>query len=620
MSEGAAGKIEEDLELVAHGGLRAREEAISRLLAGSTEERLDVLLEQVAVGGFARRNAALEVLGRIGAEAWPELEDRLPHLSDQTRMFLAPILAEYPDDRVLERLHLWLESDDPNLVAAVCEALGRMGDRRSVPALATIVRSDPWMAAPAIDAVGHIGGPEALPLLEEALAEEEYRPFAVGALGELGDPAAWPALAAAVREEPTFAAVALDHLEPLLRQLDADAIAAEATPRSVWLPAAREGLERDGSFYASVRLLGALRDAGSVPRLLERYLNDGEEEAIPAELARIPGARGFLRERLTEQLSDEECRRAVRLIFELLPEATEVVLDYLAHPSAAVRLEVVVYLGRLGSFGVRALTEMLSDPDELVRRTAFQALKARWSSRDAVETIDAALDVESVPEDMLERLALEGPEVVVERISGHLRGLEGRRGRSEDRLHVRLEAREHPDQVMQEVLSRGDGEAVELDAVPVIAALDSDDAARWLAEVAVVGREGVRYVAAESLGNHPRAGVVEFERLLRESTDPAVLAVAAAWAAEHGTDAAALRPVLEGLPVQTVPETEREILRALRVLAPGRQQRRFERSLRAEPWFLQLEAVRGLSGSGGGREEVPEQIHPLVREVLEDQG
>ncbi len=604
---------------VAGGGLRAREEAMSRLLDERLDPLIGFLLETIEQDDYALRNAAIEVLSRLGPVAISALSTRVDSISEAGKMFIAPAIAEYRDARVLPWMHRWLGSDDPNLVATTCEALGKLGFADSIPVLRDVVDADPWMAGPALTAMGRIGHESALPELRSALQDEDLAPFALEAMGILGDPGGWPDIAATVKADPSMASLALASIAPVFRRLGPDSIVREAAPSSLWIAAARGGLEKPDSRYASTRILGAFGDHEAIPRMIDLYIREGDDESIPLELSRLDGAPEILEQAITYELNDEESQRVVRLLFALNPGGTDHALFFLAHPSPAVRLEMVLHLGVAGGKYLEPLTGMLADPDPLVRRSTLQTLKTIWKDPETADAIAREIDLQSLEPDVLENLAQEAPDTITRRIETFLASRGQERAPEEETVLLYLEVRNKPAAMvgrMREKLGYKEMSLTELEAICNVA---GTEVAELLAEIALNGDRELRYPAAEALFRHPDHTREQLQALIQRSREPGVLAVAAAWVELTG-DSPGL-DLLAQLPPQTEPQVEWQILRALSSHGYEPAAERFERATGSSRWYVQAEALRGqlAVNQRTSASLATAQMDPLAREVLTGQ-
>jgi hypothetical protein len=614
-------RLEAALQAVAEGGLRAREEAAAELLGTPVNELVRFLVARIPAPAFRLRNAALELLGRLGPAGLAALTQQLPELDDEARMFLAPVLGDMQDARALAILHEWLGADDVNLVAMTCEAVGRYRNPASVPVLAALVERDPWMAGPAIAAIGRIGDPAGREPLLAALGDEEHRLFAVGALGQLADVGAWPALAAALDDDPGLIPVALPDLDPLLAKLSAPELRGAIADPAPWAAAAAQALTPEAWTPAAVRLLGALAEPGVAVRLIDLYLEHDEHEAILEALRQLPDAAHALRVRLDDALGDEATRRAVRLIGELLSESATTMLGLLAHPSGSVRLEIVVAMERRG-FEPEILAALLGDPDALVRGMAMQVLRRHWDDHDTAVRIAEELDPDALAADVLEALAVEGPPALADAVAEAAgRRIGSGAGTAARRLRRSLDARRDPDALLAD-LAAADAPADEIiELLPLAAGIEGRRAVDLLLRLARHRDPALAYAAGEALCRHADVSAADLAPLLSPAPPAELLTVLAAWAASS-PDGGAL---LSHLPLDAgahAVEVEVELLRAWRRHAPTAARARFTAALSSPEWRVQLEGLRGLEAAGmaDARRQWLDHLDPLAREVLDAEG
>lgn len=611
-------ELDSALQAVAEGGLRAREEAIAKLLAAPTDELVGFLVGRIPEPAYRLRNAALEVLARLGPTGLSALTARLPSLDDEARMFLAPVLGEMQDPQALAILHDWLRGDDPNLVAMTCEAVGRYRNPASLPLLIELVERDPWTAGPAMTAIGRIGDPAGRPPLLAALADEDHRLFAVCALGQLGDVEAWPPLAAALAADPDLIPVALPDLDPLLARLPAPEVRAAIHDEQPWLEAAAQILADEQPSPAAVRLVGALAQPGSAARLIDLYLDRDEHEAVVGALRQLPDAAHALRVRMDDALGDEATRRAVRLVAEVLPEAGAALLELLAHPSGAVRLEIVVAMERRG-FEPEILAALLADPDALVRGMALQVLRRHWHQPSLADRVAAELDPAALAYDVLEVLAIEAPPALAAAVAGAAGRLgdDAANGRAR-RLRRSLDARRDPEALLAELAATDAPPADWIEILPLAATVPDRRAVEWLQRLAGSRDPALAWAAGEALIRHPAVGAADLAPLLQGAPPPELIMVLAAWAAAS-PEGDVLLPHLPRERGRWGPELEVELLRAWRRHAPSEAKARFTAALSAPEWRLQLEGLRGLEAAGmcDVRGQWRDRIDPLAREVLD---
>ena len=374
---------------------------------GLTPELVDGLCQGENVG---LRNAALEVLERLGPRAASALLVALPRVPEAARKFVVAALG-FAGGAGVEKLAELSNDADPNTAQAALEALARVGGARAEDALRGRLSSrDPVQRLAALEGLERLEARVELrdiaPLLEDRLT----RRLALRVLGYAEEPEAVHALLAA-----------LD---------DSGAMAAEATVALGRVsirggPAARELASRAERLGESTRvtlraLLGAgsggsdqLRRAAATVLLLA---HDTEVLGVAAELAS--------EERLSPVAVDALRRWGVGAIAPLLavaptlgPRAKAAALDVASDLAAAGAPSPALVASLL-----LALRETLADAEPVASASAAAAL-ARWA-----EPSDAALLVAAArrfPELVarpagraLERLARRSPSAVADAVLG----------------------------------------------------------------------------------------------------------------------------------------------------------------------------------------------------------
>ncbi len=120
------------------------------------------------------RNAAIEILVGLGAQAVDALCARICDADADVRKFVIDILGEIDDDRCSNELLQALEDEDSNVRYAAVETLGKLKITRAAePLLALIADSDPGLKFTLLRTLARLGQPvdiaRLLPLLEDRL-------------------------------------------------------------------------------------------------------------------------------------------------------------------------------------------------------------------------------------------------------------------------------------------------------------------------------------------------------------------------------------------------------------------------------------------------------------------
>jgi HEAT repeat protein len=148
------------------------------------------------------RNAAVEILMRIGSPALPFLVEELSCNDHDVRKFALDILGAIGDPSCFAAMQKALHDDDANVRAAAAENLGRLRVAEAIPALLQAMEQpdlllrfaileafarigaslplapllpfygDPLLRKSLLDCLGHLADEEAIPLLVDALGDD----------------------------------------------------------------------------------------------------------------------------------------------------------------------------------------------------------------------------------------------------------------------------------------------------------------------------------------------------------------------------------------------------------------------------------------------------------------
>lgn len=283
--------------------------------------------------------------------------------------------------------------DTPVPVAgALIDALGRIGDRRSLPVLHDLLRSSPReeLRADAAAALGAVAAPESLPELLAALGREPSlvgRAAVVSALGAWRDPAAIAALASLLddprhralrpRAIQSLGRLGPDAAPPLLAALQAarsDAARIDIVDAlgRTGAPAAVAPLTMLVSAAATTELrvrvavaLGAIRDGSAVPTLIGLLADD----AAPVRYYAV---------RSLSEAGDARAAAPLRQLFQRLADlqAAQISGELPADPTAyladlTLQIEIATALIELDAPGSFALFAGAMAPRDFPRDSAL---------------------------------------------------------------------------------------------------------------------------------------------------------------------------------------------------------------------------------------------------------
>src|SRR5258707_4372959 len=258
------------------------------------------------------RNAAMEVLARVGEPAVPSLIGALNDPDPDVRIFATITLGEMKSRTGVAPLLELLKDANENVRHASAEALGKIGDRRAVlPLIGVLESGDFWVQYPALLALGDLGDEEAVPILVKFLEDELLRQPAVESLGRIGDERAVPRIlpflsdpSRDLRNAAIKSLVELHRRAQLRRALSStqassdDAVAALGSlndPTILDALIAALGDTEESLRRSAAVALGWMRDAAAVPKLLESLPDPGIAEAVKDAIVHIgPAATGML--------------------------------------------------------------------------------------------------------------------------------------------------------------------------------------------------------------------------------------------------------------------------------------------------------------------------------------
>jgi len=125
-------------------------------------------------------------------------------------------------DFVENLIHFSLKHQVPEVAQFAAQALGKIGDRRSVEPLIEVLEAphEPGLMEAATEALGKLGDPRAVPVLSHVLAEGSllFRLRAATSLGQIGGEAAARALKQASSQDTNK--VVRDEAEKSLKQIE----------------------------------------------------------------------------------------------------------------------------------------------------------------------------------------------------------------------------------------------------------------------------------------------------------------------------------------------------------------------------------------------------------------
>ena len=199
-----------------------RESVINALTAIGGEETAIALIPLLASEDPPSRNAACEILRKIGSDAAGPLQQAVLTGGRDVRLFAIDILALAGGPGLLEILSTAIADPDSNVATSAATALGQTGGADSAFALVAARSADPWVRCAVAESLGRIGGSVARRALVASLSdpEDSVRHIAAQSLGDCGDvDSVSPLILASGDTNPLVATTALEAIDRVTERL-----------------------------------------------------------------------------------------------------------------------------------------------------------------------------------------------------------------------------------------------------------------------------------------------------------------------------------------------------------------------------------------------------------------
>lgn len=377
------------------------------------------------------RNAAVEVLERIGPASIDTIAAVLSDDDDDVVKFGVDILANISDERATDLLFRLSDHRNPNVRASVAVCLGRLQEPSACAyLLKALSDGEQWVRFSAVEGLGYLGSPAALPELLKLIETDSVtilREAAIDAIGKIaaGSDAASVLvnLEAPIRNRQVFNVLAVcELLEKACSEPNGfrPSMPTRRTYMAFFSDAMKNGDQ--GEQKAALRGIGLIGTQEAVPEIFgfaraQKELDDEIASLVVEALVRVSGHAGLpdgIKEALERGGSD--VGMAIKAVAAL--KSAEAV-PFLARllPSAAKDdlREIVIALEAIGSFdSIKALRVALKSRDGHARKTAARAL-SRLEGEYAATELFAALENEiyrDVIEEITDALAVIPSEAV----------------------------------------------------------------------------------------------------------------------------------------------------------------------------------------------------------------
>ncbi|HET6516134.1 MAG TPA: HEAT repeat domain-containing protein [Thermodesulfovibrionales bacterium] len=329
------------------------------------------------------RNTAIEVFVHLGKKATTFLMSAFETPNRDVRKFIIDILGEIRDRDALPLLLESLHDEDDNVRASAVEYLGNLAEPAVVDGLIGILRSgDVWTAFPAADALGRIGDRRAVPALIEALSIKALREPALKSLGRLSVVETlehvFPFLmdkSKAVQEE-AVKAVEMFYRNGIAAEIISEALYRLCGPEGITVLISNAWSKKRDVRSSAILLLGLAQDEGALGPLLDLSAEDDLIDEVKGALIFIGGRRPEYLVPLFDTDSPQK-KRFVAEVASLVaaPLYYPIFERELGSSDGHVRAISAAGLANIGDErAIEPLKKLLTDPYQDVQEAVVKAL------------------------------------------------------------------------------------------------------------------------------------------------------------------------------------------------------------------------------------------------------
>ncbi|MEW6715576.1 MAG: HEAT repeat domain-containing protein, partial [Nitrospirota bacterium] len=257
---------------------RVRKSATDILTGIKDKSVITKLIDTLYSENANTRNSAIEVLTAFGADAIESLTEGFKAANPDVKKFIIDIIGNIKDSRVTHFLlrEVFDEANDDNVKAAAIEHLSKIKSNDVVDNLLSVLKGeDLFLCYYAINALGKIGDDRSVNALISALSRKELRKPAINALGQITGNVSLSSItpflkdeSKGVREE-TIVAIENFYIQGLTEEIIVTEIKKSAGEEalSILLPFAQS--HKKEVKKAALLLLGLLKEKSAIAGILE---------------------------------------------------------------------------------------------------------------------------------------------------------------------------------------------------------------------------------------------------------------------------------------------------------------------------------------------------------------
>lgn len=344
------------------------------------------------------RNSAIEVLTAFGADAVDRLIEGFKAANTDVKKFIIDIIGNISDARVTKFLlnETFDKANDENVKAAAIEHLSKIKSSDVVDNLLSVLKGDDlFLCYYAVNALGKIGDERSVNALISSLSRKELRKSAIKALGQIAGALSLSSITPFLRDESKGvceeAILAIENF--YIKSLPEDVIAAEIKKSAgddalnILLPFTRS--HKKEVKEAALIILGLLKEKSAISAILEISSVMEPQEHIVRALVYI--GKALPDELMPYFISGDVYQR--RILCDVagragLPVFFKPLVKMLKDRDSHTRAKAARALSNMGiPKAVKYLKPLLSDEYEDIQEAAIAAMAALREKIDVNELI-----------------------------------------------------------------------------------------------------------------------------------------------------------------------------------------------------------------------------------------